>query len=127
MASYDPAFIFKWLSRFILETRQESGQPHPAKSIYLLLYGLHHISRSKGVTFNFLDKSDPRFQDLYKTMDSICSNHRAQGVGAQRNAAHVISAKDEDLFILGDVDGNTKISSKLGILFSGCSRGLRAM
>ena len=94
----DPAIVCKWLSRFVLETHQESGKPYPATSIYLLLCGLFRISRSKGVLFNFLDKTDSRFRDLHNTTDSVCSNLHAGGVGAQKKAAHVISAEDEDLF-----------------------------
>ena len=63
-----------------------------------MAYIVSAISRSKEVSFNFLDKTDSRFRDLRNTLDSVCSNLHAQGVGAQKKSANVVSAEDEDLF-----------------------------
>ena len=60
-----------------------------------MAYIVSAISRSKAVSFNFLDT---RFRDLRNTLDSVCSNLHAQGVGAQKKSANVVSAEDEDLF-----------------------------
>ena len=53
----DADLVCKWLCRYVLETRQESGKPYPPKSLYMLLCGLLRISRSEGGPFNFLDKT----------------------------------------------------------------------
>ena len=38
----DPVIVSKWLCKFILETRQESGKPYPPKSI--CVYSLYRMS-----------------------------------------------------------------------------------
>ena len=52
----DPDIVLKWLCKFVLETRQESGKRYPPKSLYSILCGLQCINHSNGVRFNFLDK-----------------------------------------------------------------------
>ena len=97
MSSTDAESVCKWLCRFVLETRQESGEPYPPKLIYLILCDLHQISHSAGVLFNSLAKSDSRFRDLHNTLDTICSNLHAQGIGATKKSAPVITIEDEEL------------------------------
>ena len=82
-----------------METRQENGKPYPPKSIYmyLLLCGLYRVCKGNGVPFNFLDKANSRFRDLHNTLDTIFSTLHAQGVGAEKKSAPVISIEDEEL------------------------------
>ena len=74
LSSTNAESVCKWLCYFVLKTRQELGELYPSKLIYLIRCGLHWISHSKGVPFNFLDKSDSRFRDLHTTLDTVCSN-----------------------------------------------------
>ncbi len=92
-----PDVVNKWLCRFVMETRQESGEPYPPKSIYALLCGLHHVQKDNKIQFNFLDKTDVHFQELHKTLDTVCSQLHTRGVGAKTNSAAVITLEDEDL------------------------------
>ena len=95
----DPAVVCSWLCRFVLETRQKSGEPYPPKSIYSILCGLYRISRANGVPFNFLDKTDTRFGPLNNTLDSLFSKLHADGVGAVKKSAQVITVEDEKLLL----------------------------
>ena len=90
----DPELVSKWLCKYIMETRQDSGSPYPPKILYSLLCGLLRISRANCVAFNFLDRSDIRFQEFHKTLDSVCSSLHTQGIGAKTNSASVISYED---------------------------------
>lgn len=97
LLSHDASLLCKWLCRFAMETRQENGALYPPKSIYLLLCGLYRICKSNGVPFNFLDKADSRFMELHNTLDTLFSSLHAQGVGAEKKSAAVITEEDEKL------------------------------
>ena len=45
-----------------------------------------------------LDKSDPPFRDLLKTLDSVSSELHRQGIGATKQSAKVIDPVHEDIF-----------------------------
>ena len=49
--------------------------------------------------FSVLDKSDHRFRDLQKPLDSVGSELYRQGIGATKKSAQVIDPKHEDLFL----------------------------
>ena len=91
LSSNDPEMACKWIQKFVMETRQESGEPYPPKSLYAILCGLYRVCKSNGVTFNFLDKKDARFAVLHKTLDSVFSSLHANGVGASTSSASVIT------------------------------------
>ena len=55
------------------------------------------MSRNTGSSLNFMNKSDLRFKDLHRTMDSVCSQLHSEGVGAFKKTAAVISFDDEQL------------------------------
>ena len=52
---------------------------------------------SKGVTFNFFGKADTHFRELHNILDSLCSKFHAEGVGAIKRSAAVITMEDEKL------------------------------
>ena len=52
---------------------------------------------SKGVTFNFFGKADTHFRELHNILDSLCSKLHAEGVGAIKWSAAVITMEDEKL------------------------------
>ena len=92
----DPTLLNKWLCRYVLETRQENGNPYPPKSLYGLLCGIHSITMENKVPFNFLDKTNISFKDLHKTLDSVCSQLHSSGIGADVKSSMVISYEHED-------------------------------
>ncbi len=97
LSTSDDRLLCKWLSCFVMETRQSSGKSYPLKSLYYLLCGLLRVAREKGSTLNFLNKSDLRFKNLHLTLDSVCSKLHATGVGAVKKSAEVISFDDEEM------------------------------
>ena len=97
LSCQDPAILNKWLCRYVLETRQENGNPYPPKSLNGLLCGIHRVTLDNKVPFNFLDKTSVHFQDLHKTLDSVCSELHSSGIGADTKLSMVISYEHEDL------------------------------
>ena len=95
----DPEVVCKWLCRFVLETRQESGKSYPPKSVYSIWCGLQRISHSNGVLFNFLDKKDLRFAEFHRTLDTLFSDLYSQGVGASTTSVPVVSVEEEDILL----------------------------
>ena len=49
------------------------------------------------MTFNFFDKADTHFRELHNILDSLCSKFHAEGVGAIKRSAAVITMEDEKL------------------------------
>ncbi len=80
LTTHDADLLCDWLSRYVLETRQSSGEPYPPKSIYSLLCGLLRVARERGSVLNFLDKTDVRFRKLHLTMDSVCSKLHSESL-----------------------------------------------
>ena len=76
LSTTDAGLLCKWFSFFVMETLQSSDKPYPPKTLYSLLCGLLRVSCEKGCSLNFLDKSDMRFQQFHRTMDSVfCQLH----------------------------------------------------
>ena len=98
LQSHDASLVCKWLSRFVLETRKTDGSSYPPATLRSLVSGLNRVLQSNKAPFSVLDKSDLRFRDLLKTLDSISSELHRQGVGATKHSAEVIDPKHEDIF-----------------------------
>lgn len=93
----DPCLLNKWLSVFIAETRKVNGDPYPPSTLQSILAGsLRHMKRIDSLRApNIFAKSDPAFETLRRTMDSVYNRLRVKGVGAVKKNAEVIS-KDEE-------------------------------
>ena len=98
LKSHDPELVCKWISLFVLETRQEDGERYPPGSIRNLVSGLNRVLQSNKAPFSILDKGDLRFRDLTKTLDTVSSSLHKEGIGVEKNSASVISMDDENLF-----------------------------
>ena len=97
LQSHDGELVCKWLCRFILETKKTDGSSYPPATIRSLVSGLNRVLQGNKAPFSVLDKSDPRFRDLIKTLDSLSSSlHRH--IGATRNSAKIITTEHEDTF-----------------------------
>ena len=117
LASNSPEVVCYWLSKFVLEARQESGELYPPKSLYSLLCRLYRIARTKGVRFNFLDKKDHRFINLHNTLDSVFSDLHSKGVGTTPSHAAVISYDDEEKLLGSEVMSMDNPISLLNMFF----------
>ena len=96
--SHDPQLVCKWLCRFLMETRKRDGSPYPPASLRSLGCGLNRVLQKNKAPFSVVDKSDHRFWDLFKTLDSPSSELHRQGVGAVKQSVKVIDPKHEDIF-----------------------------
>ncbi len=97
LCSSDAETLCRFLCLYVMETRQEDGSCYPPKTIYSLLCGLDRITRSNGVPFNFMEKSNTDFRILHQTLDFCFSELHSEGIGADRKSASVISFEDEDI------------------------------
>ncbi len=97
LSSHDAELVCKWLSRFVLETRKSDGSPYPPATLRSLVSGLNRVLQIKKAPFSVLDKSDHRFRDFLKTLDSLSSELHRQGVGVSKNSAKVIDPSHEDI------------------------------
>ena len=98
LASHDAELVCKWLSRFLMETRKTDGSLYPPSSLRSLICGVNRILQSNQAPFSVVDKGDPRFRPLLKTLDSLSSELHRSGVGAIKNSAKVIEIEHERLF-----------------------------
>ena len=93
----DASIVCKWLCCFVQETRKENGEQYPASSLRSLLAAFQRVFLSNKIPFNLFDKGDHRFQDLHKTLDTVCVSLRKEGIGAEVKHAPMISMEHEDI------------------------------
>jgi len=98
LQSHDANLVCKWLCRFVMETRKTDGSEYPPATLRSLVSGLNRVLQSNKAPFSVLDKSDYRFRDLLKTLDSLSSELHRRGIGATKDSAKVIDPKHEDIF-----------------------------
>ena len=98
LQSHDADLVCKLLCRFVLETRRVDGTPYPPATLRSLVSGLNRVLQSNKAPFSALDRSDSRFQDLQKTLDSHSSELHRQGIGAVIESAKSIDPVHEDIF-----------------------------
>ena len=98
LASHNADLVCKWLCRFLIETRKTDGSVYPPSSLRSLICGVNRILQNNQAPFSVVDKGDPRFRPLLKTLDSLSSELHRSGVGVAKNSAKVIESDHESLF-----------------------------
>ena len=98
LVSKNADLVCKWLCRFLIETRRPDGSVHPPSSLRSLICGVYCILQNNQAPFSVVDKGDPRFCPLLKTLDSLSSELHHSGVGVAKNSAKVIESDHESLF-----------------------------
>ena len=98
LRSHDAELVCKWMCRFVIETRKTDGSPYPPATLRSLVSGLNRVLQNNKAPFSVLDKTDPRFHDLLKTLDSVSSELHRNGIGATKQSAKVIEPAHEDIF-----------------------------
>ena len=71
LGSHDPNLVCRWLCRYVMETRKEDGHPYPPSTLQSLLSGINRVVQ-RHAPFSALDKTNPCFRDLLKTLDIRC-------------------------------------------------------
>ena len=98
LRSHDAQLVCKWLCCFVLETRKTDGSFYPPATLRSLVSGLNRELQRNQAPFSVLDKSDSRFRDLLRTLDSLTCKLHKDGVGVVKQSAKVISIEHEDIF-----------------------------
>ena len=98
LRSHDAQLVCKWLCCFVLETRKTDGSAYPPASLRSLVSGLNRELQRNEAPFSVLDKSDSRFRDLLRTLDSVTCKLHKDGVGVVKHSARVITVEHEDVF-----------------------------
>ena len=121
--------INKWLSKFMIETRRQDGNPYPPRTLYMLAVGILRHFRENGVHHNFLDESNSNFYDFRKAMSARMAELTNQGVGTNAKQAEPISSETESKLWEKGLLGNNSAKSLLNtVFFYNCKFfGLRAV
>ena len=65
--------VCKWLCRSVHETRKENGERYPPATIRCLLSAFQREMQDNKLSYRLFDRSGLRFQDLRKTLDTVCT------------------------------------------------------
>ena len=97
LSSSDPVTLNTWLSRYVVETRNEKGALYPPSTIYQLLIALlRHMRATNPDCPNFLEKKNSQFGTLHGTLDSHFRHLHKSGIGRIVKNAELISKADEN-------------------------------
>ena len=70
LQSHDAELVYKTICKFVVETRNSSGQHYPPATIRSLLSGINHTMKENKASFSILDKDAQSF--------AICARQRIQ-------------------------------------------------
>ena len=113
-----PSELNRFLSLYILETRNKKGERYPSKTITLLLAGIkRHMMANNPYAVNILDENSPDFVGLRGVRDRLARELRNEGVGAEVKHAEAISYEEEELLWKEEVLGYHSPSSLLNTVF----------
>ena len=94
----DAIALNKWLSLYVIKTRKQDGERHPASTLNLLLSGLkRYMKKLNPATSNFLDENDDRFAGLRGTRDVVACKLCEDGDGASVIHTATIFQEEEQL------------------------------
>ena len=81
-SSMESSTLFKWLSHFVVETRNGRGEEYtPATLNQLLASLLRHMRAHNNNAPNFMDKKNTEFQRLHGTLDNTFRKLHQNGIG----------------------------------------------
>ena len=122
LGSYDAELVCKTLCTFVIETCNSSGQYYPPATTRALLSVINQIFRENKALFSILNKGDPQFHDLQRTMDLVSSELHRKGIGTECKHASVITIEDEDaLWAAGSFGTSTPLSLQHTAFLCGAS------
>ena len=89
-----------WLARFVMEVRNQNGQPYVGGTLYGLCAALQRYVREKRAILSQGEPldiyKDPRLDYFRKTFDVVLKDLHRQGIGASKKQADVISIDMEE-------------------------------
>lgn len=93
-----------WLSKFVVETRRNDGEPYPPNTLYSICCGLLRFVRESRPSINFM--KDSEFAGFRRTLDGEMKRLRAAGHGAKCKQAEPLTISEENRLwesgLLGD-------------------------
>lgn len=109
LESSDPVVLCRWLSLFVAETRKQTGQPYPPKTLYILLCGVYRHMKSLNASCpNIMDVKNSEFSPLHTALDNVFRDLRSDGIGSSSKAAEVFTREEEnELWSKGILGVNT--------------------
>ena len=99
----------KWLSYFVVETRNGRGEEYTPATLNQLL--VRHMRAHNNNAPNFMDKKNTEFQRLHGTLDNYFRKLHQNGIGRKVKHAEVIT-KDE---LWKDEENQLWNSGQLGV------------
>lgn len=108
----------RWLSFYILETRNSKGNAYPPKTLYQLLSGLlRHMRSTNPNAPNFLDRTNLSFRKLHNVIDNSFKQLTKEGVGCESKHTEIITKKEENLLWRSGVLGLNTPRALLNAVF----------
>ena len=83
--------------RFVLEVRKKDSTYYPPESLYQLVCGLQRYLHQNGRPEVKLVTGDPRFYDVYQTLDAEMKRLKGRGLGVVKKQAEPITEEEEEL------------------------------
>ena len=86
-----------WLQKYVLGTREKTGEKYPAKSVHLLYCGINHYMKEKKLNaFNILDCESSDFKLLFNANDSYFRELHGDGIGSDSKGTEPVTRDAED-------------------------------
>ena len=121
-----------WLSRFVMEIRNEQGEEYQSGTLYSVCAGIQRYIREKRLAFDIAEPldiyKDHHFNLFRSSLDSVLKDLHKRGIGNVKKQADVISEELEEKLwndkLLGD-DSPKKLQNTL-IFCLGLNLALRS-
>lgn len=118
----------KWLTLFVVEVRNQNGDPYPPRTLYSILSGISRYMRSENPDYpNFMCKTDSAFNSFRTALDNVCKQLSGDGIEVDASHTEGISAEEEKILCSGVLNTTTPLGL-LRAVFDGigkcfCLRG----
>lgn len=83
------------LKHFVFEIRRHDGSEYPPNTLYNIICGINRLIKENRPQCNIIDKNDPEFVYLVRSLDAKMKDLTARGIGGLRRTADPITGDDE--------------------------------
>ena len=108
------------LCKFVMETRKGSGKPYTPKTLLQLLTNLQSLAFERNEkACHFMNHKNIAFKSLH-VINNVSKKLLADGVGAEKRQARVISVAEEELLWEKNILGSSSPSVLVHTVFYFC-------